>query len=244
MGIQSKPMPRQARIRLPHTLMHIVQRGVNRSRCFYTSADRQIYLEWLEELADRFECAVHAYVLMTNHVHLLITPCDRDGVSLTMKNLGQRYVQYVNRVQQRTGGLWEGRFRASFVDREYYLMCCYRYIELNPVRAGLARHPGDYVWSSYRANAEGLPSSLIKPHPVFQELAPTEDDRRRVYRDLFAEALEPSLIDDIRRLTNGGFAIGNEAFLEQAARVSGRRVIPGPRGPKPPAAPVVSLISE
>jgi putative transposase len=108
---------------------------------------------------------------MTNHVHLLLTPDDDYGVSLLMKNLNQRYVQHVNRTRKRTGGLWEGRYRASFVDREYYLMCCHRYIELNPVRARMVRHPGDYEWSSYRTNAEGMASEVIVAHPAFLELA-------------------------------------------------------------------------
>src|SRR5687767_15080188 len=157
-------MPRRARTRLPDVPIHLVQRGVNREACFQTIHDRQFYLHHLEELSRRYEVAIHAYVLMTNHVHLLLTPSDRDGLSLTMKHLGQRYVQHFNHVHKRTGGLWEGRYRAAFVDREYYLLCCYRYIEMNPVRARMVRHPGDYKWSSYAVNAQGISSELIDPH--------------------------------------------------------------------------------
>ena len=226
-------MPRRARIRLPHVPAHLLQRGVNRSPCFFSHKDHETYLAYLDELSNKFDCSIHAYVLMTNHAHLLVTPDDERGISLMMKHLGQRYVQYVNRTHKRTGGLWEGRFRSSFVDREYYLMCCYRYIEMNPVRAGLVHHPRDYVWSSYRANAEGIASTIIKPHAVFLNLAANVHERQDVYRRLFDSDLDASLVDEIRKRTNGGFAIGNELFLQQAEVACGRRVTPARRGPRP-----------
>lgn len=210
--------------------MHVVQRGNNRGACFFLPQDRDFYLSHLKELSEKFNCAIHAYVLMTNHVHLLVTPEDTDSVSLLMKHLGQRYVQHINRAYKRTGGMWEGRYRASFVDREYYLMCCYRYIELNPVRAGIVQHPADYLWSSYLANAEGLPSELVTPHSVYQLLGRTPMERHEAYRGLFASELGDKVVEEIRLRTKSGFAIGNEDFIRQAELACGRRVSPAKRG--------------
>ena len=228
-------MPRRARVRLPHVPLHVVQRGVNKSTCFFSDFDRTFFLVNLADLSEKYRCAVHAYVLMTNHWHLLVTPVDERGVSLLMKDLGQRYVQYVNRVHKRTGGLWEGRYRASFVDREFYLLSCYRYIELNAVRAGMVRHPRDYPWSSYRINAEGEESALVRPHPVFLELGADEVARRKAYRALFVDELEPSIVEDFRRCANSGSAVGNQQFIELAEQACGRRLTPGKRGRRPRA---------
>ena len=146
-------MPRRPRLQAPGLPVHIIQRGNNRQACFFAEEDMQLFLEHLAKLAKRFRCALHAYVLMTNHFHLLLTPEFASGPSLLMKFLGQRYVQYVNRTYKRSGSLWEGRFRASLVQTEQYLLSCYRYIEMNPVRANMVKHPQDYQWSSYAANA-------------------------------------------------------------------------------------------
>ena len=143
-------MPRRARVSVPDAAHHIIQRGNNRSACFYSKQDYECYLEWLFEYSEMHGCYVHAYVLMTNHVHLLITPTDSIGLGKLMKRLGQRYVQYINRSYQRTGTLWEGRFRSCVTDDERYVLGCYRYIELNPVRANIVAHPAEYRWSSYR----------------------------------------------------------------------------------------------
>src|SRR4051812_23176241 len=144
-------MPRRARLSLPNIPWHIIQRGNNRAVCFAAEADYRRYLDELAELSKRFGCAVHAYALMTNHVHLLLTPDEAEGPGLLMKHLGQRYVQHVNRAYGRSGTLWEGRFRSCLTQSEDYLLACQRYIELNPVRAGMVRHPRDYRWSSYHA---------------------------------------------------------------------------------------------
>jgi len=223
--------------------MHVVQRGVNKSTCFFSDFDRTFFLVNLADLSEKYRCAVHAYVLMTNHLHLLLTPVDECGVSLLMKDLGQRYVQYVNRVHKRTGGLWEGRYRASFVDREFYLLSCYRYIELNAVRAGMVRHPRDYPWSSYRINAEGEESGLIRPHPVFLALGADEVTRRKAYQALFVDELEPSIVENFRRCANSGSAVGNRQFIEFAEHACGRRLTPGKRGRKPQAKEGTSPIS-
>src|SRR5215467_13960820 len=141
-------MPRRARIMLAEVPVHIIQRGHNRDICFFSDRDYKRYLDDLRELAPQFGCAVHAYCLMTNHVHLLLTPQTTDGCGLLMKRLGQCYVQYVNRSYGRSGTLWEGRFRSALVQSERYLLACSRYIELNPVRAAIVRHPSHYRWSS------------------------------------------------------------------------------------------------
>jgi len=147
-------MPRRARITLPEVAHHLIQRGNNRQACFYANQDYELFLKWLQEYATEADCPVHAYVLMTNHVHLLLTPMTSNGVGYLMKRLGQRYVQYINRTYLRSGSLWEGRFRSCLVQGARYALTCYRYIELNPVRASMVQHPAEYRWSSYRANRQ------------------------------------------------------------------------------------------
>ena len=223
-------MPRRARLRMAGRPLHLIQRGNNRSVCFFDDGDRNVYLGHLRELAPKFSCAVHAYVLMSNHVHLLVTPDCEDGPSLLMKHLGQRYVQYVNRVHGRSGTMWEGRFRSSIVQERAYFLCCQRYIELNPVRAGLASHPAKYRWSSYRANAGHASCSLITPHSEYLALGGNDQARIRAYRALFSTALEPGDISEIRSAINGGFALGNRRFKEDIAALLGRRVEKGRPG--------------
>lgn len=142
-------MPRRPRLALPGIPLHLIQRGNNRQACFFAEDDYRIYLDWLTEYASKSGCRVHAYVLMTNHVHLLVSADSTTAPGALMKALGQRYVQYVNRTYLRSGTLWEGRYRSCPVDQEAYLLACQRYIELNPVRAAMVRHPADYPWSSY-----------------------------------------------------------------------------------------------
>jgi putative transposase len=167
---------------------------------------------------------------MTNHVHLLLTSQQLEGPSLLMKHLGQGYVQYVNRSYRRSGTLWEGRFRSSIVQERGYLLRCYRYIELNPVRAGMVRHPRDYRWSSYQANAELAASQLITPHTEFLALGRREADRSAVYRGFFETEMDPVDVNEIRSAANGGFAFGNERFKAEVAAMLGRRVVPGAPG--------------
>jgi len=148
-------MPRRPRIVMPNMPQHLIQRGNNRQVCFYADEDYLLYLDWLANYAAKFKCQIHAYVLMTNHVHLLATSQQSESVGLMMKALSQRYVQYINRRYKRTGTLWEGRYRSCPIQAETYLLACQRYIELNPVRANIASHPAEYRWSSYRINAQG-----------------------------------------------------------------------------------------
>ena len=223
-------MPRRARLRIADMPLHIIQRGNNRSACFFADADYLVYLRHLHELAARFACAVHAYVLMTNHVHLLLTAHEPDGASNLMKHLGQRYVQYVNRSYKRSGTLWEGRFRSSIVQVENYLLRCHRYIELNPVRAGMVEHPADYRWSSFGANSMGKPDRLITPHPAYLSLANDAAGRRSTYLEMFRNALDANELEQIRSAGNAGYALGNERFRKEIALALGRRAGPGKPG--------------
>ena len=223
-------MPRRARLAIPNVPLHLIQRGNNRQACFFADEDYLFYLEWLKECAGRTDCAIHAYVLMTNHVHLLLSSQTSGGAGAMMKVLGQRYVQYVNRTYRRSGTLWEGRFRSCLLQEENYLLACQRYIELNPVRAGMVVHPGEYRWSSYRANAQGEESAIVWPHERYLALGADPETRRSAYRDLFRYELEPGLVDEIHMATNGNFVLGESGFADQIARALGRRVQPGKPG--------------
>jgi putative transposase len=223
-------MPRRARLSVPGGAWHVIQRGNNRSACFYGDEDYSRYLDTLREQAVKYECAIHAYVLMTNHVHLLVTPAKSESMGLLMKHLGQRYVQYVNRTYRRSGTLWEGRYRSCLARDEQYVLGCYRYIELNPVRAGMIQHPRAYHWSSYRANAEGKRESLITPHQDYLGLGRSDASRRENYRSLFKVHLDPELMASIRNATNRNYVLGSKRFQDEISRMLGRRVVPGEPG--------------
>jgi putative transposase len=201
-------MPRAARLVLPDVALHLVQRGNNRGACFFTEGDYARYLEYLARFTGEFGCSVHAYCLMTNHVHLLITPHERGACARAMKQLNQCYVQSINRLAGRSGTLWEGRFHTGLVTSEHYALACYRYIELNPVRAGLVAHPRQYRWSSYAANAESRAEALISPHAAYLALGQESEQRIRAYGDLFECAMPQTVVDDIRKATRGGYPIG------------------------------------
>ena len=223
-------MPRRARLALPGVPLHLIQRGNNRQACFFADEDYRFYLDWLTEYAAKTGCRVHAYVLMTNHVHLLVSADRGDAPGLLMKALGQRYVQYVNRTYRRSGTLWEGRFRSCLLQEDGYLLACQRYIELNPVRAVMVAHPGEYRWSSYRANGQGEADRLITPHALYEALGSDPLARQQSYRELFRYELEPGMVDSIRQASNGNFALGNERFAAEVAANLGRRVTPGKPG--------------
>lgn len=178
-------MPRRARLSIAKIPWHIVQRGNNRLPCFFTTGNYSRYLELLASQSAKFNCAVHAYCLMTNHVHLLITPAHANSASLMMKSLSQRYVQHINKKYERTGTLWDGRYKSCLIQERRYLLACYRYIELNPVQAGMVTNPEDYPWSSYKFNAEGSSSSLITPHAEYLQLSNTKSKRLKEYKSLF-----------------------------------------------------------
>jgi putative transposase len=224
-------MPRQPRYNLPGLPQHVIQRGNNRQAVFFDDGDYQRYLSDLNEIATDTVCQIHAFVLMTNHVHLLMTPTVANGISKLMQGLGRRYVAYINHVYQRTGTLWEGRYKASLVAEDNYLLACMRYIELNPVRAGMVEHPGDYRWSSYRYNAYGKSCGLtITEHDRHLALAGAVDERQHCYRELFHNALDRDLIRNIRQSLNSCLVLGNERFKDEIEIQLKRKVRPGQAG--------------
>jgi len=225
-------MARLPRICLPDIPQHVIQRGNNRQACFGSDEDYAAYAHWLEEYARKFRVAIHAWVFMTNHVHLLLTPETDDGVSRLMQTLGRKYVRYFNYTYKRSGTLWEGRFKSCVVEAENYLLLCQRYIELNPVRAGMVEAPGDYTWSSYRANGLGQPARFWAPHSVYQQLGKTVAERTAAYRELFRGQLASTLLHKIRQASNQGMALGSDRFKQEVERLAGRRVVVLKRGPK------------
>ena len=226
-------MARLPRICLPGISQHIIQRGVNRQACFASEEDFASYIHWLDEYSRKYQVAIHAWVLMTNHAHLLVTPTTKNGISKMMQTLGRHYVRYFNYTYRRTGTLWEGRFKSCVVDAENYLLICQRYIELNPVRADMVKSPDEYVWSSYLSNSAGKKAKLWTPHPVYQALGSSPEERAAAYRDIFKGHLDTSLLTDIRCAINQGMALGNDRFKEEIAQLSGRRVTTLNRGPRP-----------
>ncbi|WP_226704501.1 transposase [Microbulbifer elongatus] len=216
-------LPKVAPIGIPQ---HVVQRGNNRQVCFCSDEDFTAYAGWLRECAAQYQVQVHGWVFMTNHVHLLLTPLADQAISRMMQALGRLYVRYFNRECRRSGTLWEGRFKSCLVQSEEYLLHCYRYIELNPVRAAMVSNPGEYHWSSYSSNALGVPSSLLTPHPEYLKLGRYPRQRRERYRALFASALDPEFMDKISTLTDKGLALGNDRFKAEIEAQCQRRVTP------------------
>ncbi len=223
-------MVRQTRYVLPGQPQHVIQRGNNRCAIFVRQEDYCYFLDRLDMACERYGCRIHAYVLMTNHVHLLITPDDEFGIGRVMQSVGRSYVQYFNYSYQRTGTLWEGRYRSTLIDAESYLLSCYRYIELNPVRAGMVKQPLEYRWSSYRCNGEGIPDPLVSPHAVYAALGSDCDERREAYRALFRHRLDECELEVIRDSTNKAWVLGNALFKEYVAELVDRQVSPKPRG--------------
>ena len=226
-------MARLPRFPLAGVPQHVVQRGNNKQRCFFDSRDYRCYLAYLEDALQRCACSLHAYVLMGNHVHMLVTPDREGGISLLMQHLGRRYVGTFNAWHDRTGTLWEGRYRASVVVSDRYILACYRYIEMNPVRAGLVAEPSAYRWSSYSANADGARDSLIRPHSTYLGLGRDPAAARLAYKKLFADELESTLLDDIRRSLGQQVVLGDEGVRRQLQAALRRRTTPSSRGRRP-----------
>ena len=209
-----------------------MQRGVDRHPCFREDSDYLVYLSLLRDLLQRTECALHAYCLMTNHVHLLLTPPTERSCATLMRELGQRYVPYFNRRHRRTGTLWEGRFRSCLVDSASYVLACYRYIESNPVRAGMVAAPCAYLWSSYAANSGAARNKLLTPHIEYIALAMDTELRQSAYRRLFEGAEDPAFLASVRDATNGGYALVGEALKSTLADAGIRHLERGKPGPK------------
>ena len=218
-------MARLPRLYAPGCAQHIIQRGNNRHACFFNDIDYAVYLDKLKEYSDKYGVDTHAFVLMTNHVHILATPNNETGVSRMMQSLGRYYVRYINTTYKRTGTLWEGRFKSTLVDNERYLLTVYRYIELNPVRAAMVDHAADYPWSSYQSNALGKPIELIKPHEAYISLGTSNIFRREAYREIFKGHMPESTLNKIRDSTNKGWALGSERFKQQIASTANRRLV-------------------
>jgi putative transposase len=214
-------MARVARIVIPGLPHHLVQRGHDRKPCFFSEADRRWYLAELGDAARQFGCEIHAYVLMTNHVHVLATPVDPRSLWLTMKRLNQRYVRRINRRLGRTGTLWEGRYKSCVVDSDSYLLSCYRYVERNPVRAGMTTRPADHLWSSHRANATGEPDPLVVPHAAYLSLATTERRRQAAYAALFLQGECQHALERIREATRRERPLGGDDFLRRIESLAG-----------------------
>ena len=196
-------MPRRHRLVLPGTPLHVIQRGHDRQPCFLVEDDYLNFLDWLQQQARATRSKVHAYALMTNHVHLLLSVADAKSLACLMKSTTQNYSQYFNHRYQRGGAVWQGRYKSCVVQTEDYFLACQRYIEMNPVRAGMVRYPGNYRWSSYRCNAEGRADGLVTPHELYQRLGATPVARRQAYLGLFGEQMaDDAAIARIRSAIN------------------------------------------
>jgi putative transposase len=213
-------MARPTRLILPGQTHHIVQRGNNRQAVFFSDDDRQLFLKWLGEASRTEGCALHAYVLMTNHFHLVITAGGAESIPRLMQSLGRRYVSYVNREYSRTGTLWEGRYKSTILDSESYVLS----------------RPEDYPWSSYRHNAVGRKDPLLREHATYHALGTTAAARRASYRELFGPGLTDEQVETIRDATQRGWVPGSDRFRHEVERDLGRRVDPPKRG-RPPKVP-------
>jgi len=222
-------MPRRPRFIIENQPHHVVQRGHNRKAVFFREDDYLYYLECLETAAQRCGCQLHAWCLMTNHIHLLVTPSTKQALSSMMQMIGRLYVRYINKRKNRSGALWEDRFKVSLVDADDYLLSCMRYIELNPVRARMVRASANYKWSSYATNAKGM-LGFIKPHALYRLLGPTVEKRREAYEDLFNRTISQDDLDLIRQSIQGSWVLGNDNFRSRMERKTKLSAQPKARG--------------
>jgi len=223
-------MPRLPRYPLVDMPQHVIQRGHNRQPVFFHQDDYVRYLQCLHDAAAAYHSVIHAYVLMTNHVHVLMTPHQTDSLAKVMQLLGRRYVQYINTTYHRTGTLWEGRYRASVVEAEGYLLACYWHIEINPVRAGMVPEPAVYPWSSYRWHALGHPDPVVTDHALYLALGNTPQERQQACQALFQGQIYADLLQEIRTTLQQGRVLGTERFQDSIEAVLERRVRPGKAG--------------
>ena len=217
-------MARLPRLTLAHQPHHVIQRGNNRQPIFASSADYQALLGLLEEAAKRFEVALHAYVLMSNHFHLLATPQTADGLPKMMQAVGRSYVRYFNDSQKRSGTLWEGRYKSTLIQTERYLLACMVYIDLNPVRAGMVGAPQDYLWSSHLHYLGARQDRLITPHSLYWELGNTPFAREAAYADLVQAGVNPVQQAALTDATLRGWALGESDFVADLQKQTTRRV--------------------
>ena len=224
-------MARLARFFIKDQPQHIIQRGNNRNIIFNKKEDYTFYLQCLSDASIQNQLKIHAYVLMTNHVHILASPLNETSIPKTLQSLGRRYVQYFNYRNERTGTLWEGRYKATLIDSEQYLFTCMRYIELNPVRAkNMVNHPKDYPWSSYHSNADNKNDSLITAHKLYRALGNNRQAQCNAYKSLFKAKINNADLDSIRNYTNKAWVLGSDKFKKKIEKISSRRINPIPKG--------------
>jgi len=216
-------MARQPRFILPNYPQHVIQRGNNRNVIFHVPGDYYFFLEKLKLASEKHGCLIHAYILMTNHVHLLVTPLQENSISKMQQMVGRYYVQYFNKRYHRSGTLWEGRYKATLIDNEKYFLTCARYIEMNPVRAGMVQYPGDYLWSSYHYNALGKDDALIHPHDQYLALGSTKEKRLHAYQLMYKMPIAEKTIEYIRDATNKAWILGDVAFTKTITPQINRR---------------------
>ena len=217
-------MARLPRLTLPGYPHHVIQRGNNRQPIFASLEDYQVLLDLLYENAKKFNVALHAYVLMSNHFHLLATPATTDGLPQMMQAVGRRYVRYFNDRQKRTGTLWEGRYKSTLIQTDRYLLACMAYMDLNPVRAGLVPGPQDYPWSSYGHFTGQCIDKLITPHPLVWELGNTPFAREAAYAQLVLSGISPVQQAALTQATLNGWALGDPDFVTDLQKRTQRRV--------------------
>lgn len=223
-------MARLPRYTIINQSQHIIQQGRDWQQVFFEEQDYQYFRDCLDAAAYNYGLKVHAYVLMPDHVHILATPGDTDSVSRSIQSVGRNYVQYYNECYSGHGSIWEGRYRATVLDEKKYLLTCSRHIELNPVHAGLVKHPRDYRWSSYAHNAQGKPDELITAHREYRRLGNSDKERVDTYRDLFKQKISEETDDLITDATFKGWALGDDKFARKIEKISGRRATQLPKG--------------
>lgn len=230
-------MARRRRLLAGGVTHHVIQRGNDRQAIFFTDNDRLLYLNWLHDAMVSQGALLHAYVLMTNHVHLLLTAERAHSLPRILQSLGRRYVAHINAAYRRTGTLWEGRYRSTILDSDGYVIACHRYIEANPLRARMVADAADYPWSSYRHNALGEADAMLAEHAVYRSLGETAEARRIAYRKLFGEGLDDELLGALRDATQRGWVPGSEKFRAQIEAVTAGRAVRPPRLGRPPKQP-------
>jgi putative transposase len=223
-------MPRKPRFYLPGVPVHIVHRGHSRSAVFFEDQDYSTYAYWLRKAAEKYKLSVHAFVLMTNHVHLLVTAQLGKDVSLFMQYIGRRYVPYMNYKYGKSGSIWEGRYKASLVQEETYFLSVMRYIELNPVRAAMVESPSHYRWSSFCHNAGIRDLKLIEYHAVYESLGVDKMSRAKAYKELFSGHLDKASMKKIADAWLTGTPLGNDYFRQMIEEALARKIGQDRRG--------------
>lgn len=223
-------MARLPRLVVPNQPHHVIQRGIDQQLIFRDTADHLFFLDRLREGARQFNVAIYAYVLMPNHLHLLVSPADKDGLARMMQWVGRHYVPYFNQKYHRSGTLWQGRYRAAVMDAERYLMMCSRYIDLNPVRAGLVNSANDYPWSSYQHHVGIKADPMLTEHPLYWALGNTPFEREAAYRRAVEQGLDEQEVRTLSEATLKGWALGSDKFKTSLEKQVKRRVQPSRRG--------------